>query len=137
MRSGSAHCHVCLSTQRIGSPLVSHPDILVAMNEISLRKFAGSVQRKGLILYNGQNVPPALATSARVLCIPASSIADRLGSGKVANVVLLGALLKQTGCLDQQTVLDVIQAKTTHPSLLEANRKALDAGYDFAGQTQA
>jgi 2-oxoisovalerate ferredoxin oxidoreductase beta subunit len=135
MRSGSAHCHVCLSTQRIGSPLVSHPDILVAMNEISLRKFAGAVHRKGLVLYNGNSVPPDLVTSARVLCIPASSIADSLGSGKVANVVLLGALLKQTGCLDQQTVLDVIQAKTTHASLLEANRQALDAGWRFAHGT--
>ena len=93
------------------------------------------MDQKGLILYNGTSVPKDLATSARVLCIPASSIADSLGSGKVANVVLLGALLKQTGCLDQQTLLDVIQAKTTHPSLLEANRKALDAGWHFAGQT--
>ncbi len=40
MRSGSAHCHVCLSKERIGSPLISHPDVLIAMNEISLRKFA-------------------------------------------------------------------------------------------------
>ena len=40
MRSGSAHCHVCLSKERIGSSLVSHPDVLIAMNEVSLRKSA-------------------------------------------------------------------------------------------------
>ncbi len=40
MRSGSAHCHVMLSHDRIGSPLISQPEVLVAMNELSLRKFA-------------------------------------------------------------------------------------------------
>ena len=51
MRSGSAHCHVCLSKDRIGSPVLSHPDVLVAMNEFSLRKFAAQVASGGTILY--------------------------------------------------------------------------------------
>jgi 2-oxoisovalerate ferredoxin oxidoreductase beta subunit len=135
MRSGSAYCQVCLSTSRIGSPLVSHPDLLVAMNEISLRKFAGTVAHDGLILYNGKSVPADLAAPARVMCIPASSLADSLGSGKVANVVLLGALLKETGCLEPQALLEAIQAKTTNSSLLEANRKALDAGWHFVEES--
>ncbi len=62
MRSGSAHCHVCLSKKRIGSPLVSHPDVLVAMNEVSLRKFAPQVAAGGLILYNAR--PPARRISS-------------------------------------------------------------------------
>src|SRR5208283_5927648 len=57
MRSGSAHCHVCLSKNRIGTPLISHPDVLVAMNEFSLRKFAHEVVSGGTILYNGESVP--------------------------------------------------------------------------------
>ena len=57
MRSGSAHCHVCLSKVRIGSPLISYPDVLVAMNEISLRKFAPTVAANGLILCNGSRLP--------------------------------------------------------------------------------
>ena len=43
MRSGSANCHVCLSKQRIGSPLVTSPQVLIAMSEIALR--CGVVQR--------------------------------------------------------------------------------------------
>jgi Pyruvate/2-oxoacid:ferredoxin oxidoreductase gamma subunit len=53
MRSGSVHCHVCLSKERIGSPSVSSPDVLVAKNEFSLRKFAPEVAAGALILYNG------------------------------------------------------------------------------------
>ncbi|HET7150543.1 MAG TPA: 2-oxoacid:acceptor oxidoreductase family protein [Candidatus Acidoferrum sp.] len=133
MRSGSAHCHVCLSQERIGSPLISHPDVLIAMNEISLRKFAGTVQSSGLILYNGNSMPADLGPlPARILWVPASSIADKLGSAKVANMVLLGALLEKLGCLDPATALSVIHTKTGKSALLEANRKALEEGRKFA-----
>jgi 2-oxoisovalerate ferredoxin oxidoreductase beta subunit len=133
MRSGSAHCHVCLSKERIGSPLISHPDVLIAMNELSLRKFAGSVRPDGFILYNGSSVPADLAQlPPQVLSIPASSIADKLGSAKVANMVLLGALLEKVGCLESATALAVIEAKTGKSALLEANRKALEEGHKFA-----
>jgi len=129
MRSGSAHCHVCLSKNRIGSPLISHPDVLIAMNEPSLRKFAGTVPEDGLILYNGASVPADLGPLARqIISLPASEVADKLGSAKVANMVLLGALLEKIGCLDPTTALAVIEAKTGKSALLEANRKALEEG---------
>ncbi len=138
MRSGSAHCHVCLSKERIGSPLISHPDVLIAMNEISLRKFAGSVHENGLILYNGSNLPADLGSlPAEVICVPASEIADKLGSAKVANMVLLGTLLENAGCLDPSTALAVLQTKTNKTALLEANRKALEEGKKFAAMEWA
>jgi Pyruvate/2-oxoacid:ferredoxin oxidoreductase gamma subunit len=132
MRSGSAHCHVCVSKERIGSPLISHPDVLVAMNEISLRKFAPQVAPHGLILYNSDALPDNFALpEARVVCIPASEIADKLGSMKVANMVLLGALLEETGCLSAETAARVIAEKVKKIELLETNRKALEAGRQF------
>ena len=132
MRSGSAHCHVCLSKERIGSPLISHPDVLVAMNEISLRKFTPQVAPQGLILYNGEALPKDFVLpEARVVCIPASEIADKLGSMKVANMVLLGALLEETGCLSTETATRVIAEKVKKVELLETNRKALEAGRQF------
>jgi 2-oxoisovalerate ferredoxin oxidoreductase beta subunit len=132
MRSGSAHCHVCLSKERIGSPLISHPDVLIAMNEISLRKFAAQVVPHGLILYNGEKLPDNFeAPDARVACIPASEIADRLGSTKSANMVLLGALLEETGCLGAETALRVIEQKVKKVELLKTNREALEAGRQF------
>jgi Pyruvate/2-oxoacid:ferredoxin oxidoreductase gamma subunit len=135
MRSGSAHCHVCLSRERIGSPLVSRPGVLIAMNEISLRKFAPQVAEHGLILYNG-SAPPAdfEAPDARVACIPASEIADKLGFAKAANIVLLGALLEETGCLEPAAALAAIGAKVKKPEVLEINRQALDAGRQFVDQ---
>jgi 2-oxoisovalerate ferredoxin oxidoreductase beta subunit len=131
MRSGSAHCHVCLSKQRIGSPLVSHPAVLVAMNELSLRKFASHVPANGLILYNRDRLPDGFAPAAQVVCIPASEMADKLGSAKAANIVMMGALLEETECLSAATAMKVIEDKVKKVALLEIDRQALAAGRQF------
>ena len=132
MRSGSAHCDVCLSHERIGSPLVSHPDVLVAMNEFSLHKFGRDVVGGGIILYNGATVPAGFyAPELEVIPIPASEIADNLGSTKAANIVMLGALLEETECLASRTALSVLEEKVKKLDLLEIDRKALAAGRQF------
>ena len=132
MRSGSAHCHVCLSKERIGSPLISHPDVLVAMNEYSLRKFAHEVGSGGIILYNGASLPTDFyAPEAQVVSIPASEIADKLGSTEATNIVMMGALLEETECLAPGTALSVLEDKVKKLDLLEIDRKALTAGRLF------
>jgi 2-oxoisovalerate ferredoxin oxidoreductase beta subunit len=138
MRSGSAHCHVCLSKDRIGSPVLSRPDILIAMTEISLRKFAAQVAPGGTVIYGRERLPEDLTIpQAQVVCIPASEIADRLGSAKVANVVMMGALLEETECLSPATAMKVLEAKVKNPALLELDRKALDAGRLYIDHTIA
>lgn len=138
MRSGSAHCHVCLSKERIGSPVLSKPDVLIAMNEISLRKFAAQVVPGGTIIYGREQLPEDLEIpQAQVICIPASEIADRLGSAKVANVVMMGALLEETECLSSATAMKVLEAKVKKTELLELDRQALDAGRIYIDHTVA
>ena len=132
MRSGSANCHVCLSKQRIGSPLVSRPQILIAMSEIALRKFASQVAPGGLILYSCDRLPEDFAVpAANVICVPASQIADKLGSAKATNIVMLGAMLAESNCLTRESALKVLEAKVKDCALLEIDRKALAAGWEF------
>jgi 2-oxoisovalerate ferredoxin oxidoreductase beta subunit len=138
MRSGSAHCHICLSKERIGSPVLSRPDVLVAMNEPSLRKFASQVAPGGTIIYGRERLPEDLAIpQAQVICIPASEIADKLGSAKVANVVIMGALLEETECLSSATAMNVLESKVKNASLLELDRQALEAGRLYIDHTVA
>ena len=138
MRSGSAHCHVCLSKERIGSPVLSRPDVVIAMNEISLRKFAAQVAPGGTIIYAREHLPEDFTPpQAQVVCIPASEIADKLGSAKVANIVLLGALLEESECLSSATAMKVMEAKVKNAGLLELDRKALDAGRTYIDHTVA
>jgi len=136
MRSGSAHCHVCLSEERIGSPLISFPDVLIAMNEISLRKFAPKMKPGGLILYNRDALPQNFsAPNTRVVCLPAADLADQIGTAKVANMVMLGALLAEFDVLTEETAMSVLKsvigAKASAASLLEMNRRALATGREF------
>lgn len=136
MRSGSAHCHVSLSHQRIGSPLITHPQVLIAMNELSLRKFAEQVAPGGVIIYNRDKLPEDLVIDhARVICLPASEIADVIGSAKVANVVMLGALLEETECLPPETAMAVLQDTVKNQAILELDRKALQAGREYVDNT--
>jgi 2-oxoisovalerate ferredoxin oxidoreductase beta subunit len=138
MRSGSAHCHVCLSKDRIGSPVLSRPEVLIALNEISLRKFASQIAPGGTIIYGRERLPEDLSIpNAQVVCIPASEIADKLGSAKVANVVMMGALLEETECLSSETAMKVLEAKVKNQALLELDRKALDAGRVYIDHTVA
>jgi len=129
MRSGSAHCHVTLSHERIGAPLINHPEVLVAMNEPSLRKFGPQVKPGGVILYNGRCLPEGLSyDGVTVDCVPANEIADQIGSAKVANVVMLGALLEATDCLPFSTAQEVLSGLVKNPKLAEMNEQALEAG---------
>ena len=68
-----------------------------------------------------------------VFSIPASAIADKLGSARVANVVMMGALLEESCALDAATALGVIESKVRKVELLETNRKAFEAGRRIVG----
>ena len=138
MRSGSAHCYVCLSKERVGSPLAEHPDILIAMNEISLHKFAKSVGPHGSILYNSSKLPAGLPPQqAMIYCVPASEMADGLGTTKAANMVMLGALLELTHTLPKESALAVLKAKVRNLKLLEVDRQAIDAGTECLRKQRA
>jgi Pyruvate/2-oxoacid:ferredoxin oxidoreductase gamma subunit len=108
------------------------------MNEFSLRKFASQVVPGGLILYGLEQLPEDFsAPQAQVVCIPAAEIADKLGSPKVANVVIMGALLEETECLSPATAMQVLETKVKNTTLLELDRKALDAGRIYIDHTVA
>jgi len=129
MRSGSAHCHVCLSHERVGSPLVEHPDVLIAMNEISLNKFAKQVGPHGTVFYNASKLPAGFPPQeAMIYCVPASEIADKLGTTKATNMVMLGALLELTHALPKESAAAVLRAKVRNKALLEIDYRAIEAG---------
>jgi 2-oxoisovalerate ferredoxin oxidoreductase beta subunit len=127
MRSGTSNCHVRISSGPIDSPLVSQPSVLLALNEPSLRKFLPVMESEGLILYNGAAIPDdCFRPDVRIIARPFTEIADRLGSGKVANVVMLGALLEATGLLAEDRVVSALK----HRKFLDLNLKALREGRD-------
>jgi 2-oxoisovalerate ferredoxin oxidoreductase beta subunit len=133
MRGGTANCHVNISTSEIGSPLVSIPTVLIAMNNPSLDKFETEVDPAGLIIYDSSLIDHTpTRTDVESLAIPATEIADKIGSAKSANMVALGALIGKTNLLDKEAVVAAMRPMTRRTELLDINIRAIDAGYEFA-----
>ena len=133
MRGGTANCHVNLSAEPIGSPLVSDPTVLIAMNRPSIEKFEAELVSGGLLIYDSSLIDIAPARKdIEVIALPATSIADQLGSAKVANMVVLGAYLGITDLLDEKAIGVVVKAMTKKESVLDLNLNAIRAGADFA-----
>jgi 2-oxoisovalerate ferredoxin oxidoreductase beta subunit len=132
MRSGTSNCHIRLSHEPIDSPLVTSPNVLLAMNEPSLKKFVSSVQPGGWILYNGDAIPEECKRDdVQALAFPFTQIADELGQPRVANMVILGTLLELTGALPQASVDAALHRLVKHPRWLEIDERALARGREL------
>jgi len=140
MRGGTAHCTVIISDDEIGSPLVRHPAAVIAMNLPSLDKYEPLVAPGGVLVVNSSLVTRHPArTDIRVVEVPANAMAEELGSNRLANLVLTGALLAATGALPLEAVERALAAHLPerHRSLLEANYQALRRGAALAAATPA
>ena len=105
MRGGTANCTVVVSDKPIACPLINEADVLVVMNLPSLIKFEPMVVPEGILLINSSLVPEKASRSdIRALEVPADEKARALGSGKAANIVMLGAILKETGVVQPDSI---------------------------------
>jgi len=133
MRSGTSNCHVRLSMKPIDSPLVSVPNVLLALNEPSLRKFIDTVQPGGWVLYNGTALPDdCRRADVQAIVLPFTKLADELGTAKAGNVVMLGALLEATGMLAQEPVIAALRKLVKSPRWLDIDLAALARGQEAA-----
>ncbi|MCL2140836.1 MAG: 2-oxoacid:acceptor oxidoreductase family protein [Dehalococcoidia bacterium] len=134
MRGGTANCSVILDTKRIGSPIVTTPDILVCMNLPSLDKFEPDIERNGLLFYDSSLVnrkPRREDIGAHG--IPATQIANNRQMPTLANVIVLGKLLRETNLCDETTAATVMMTIVPErkKTLLEANLAALTIGFHY------
>lgn len=134
MRGGTANCSVILSDMPVGSPIITVPDVLVAMNLPSLQKFVDSVAPGGQIFIDSTLIDAKVErTDVHVYYIPATQMAKDAGYATLANMILMGKVMKESGAVDfagnKETLEAFIPAKKA--SLIEVNCKALQAGYDF------
>jgi len=134
MRGGTAHCHVILSDSQVDSPLVTRTSVLFAFNRPSLERFLGDVADDGLVIYDSsmvQEFPSGRHVEA--IGIPATRIAEGVGSGRAANLVALGAYLKRTKTLPPAAVEAALKAHHFKPEVVALNMRALEEGMRFSG----
>jgi 2-oxoglutarate ferredoxin oxidoreductase subunit gamma len=134
MRGGTAHCFVVVSDNPIGSPIVKHPKVAAVFNNPSLNKYEPLLASDGLLMVNSSLVTQkSKRDDIKSLYVPATEIAEEIGSAKVANLVLLGALLEAYRVLPLALVKRTLrkQLGDRKPALVEMNYRALEEGADY------
>ena len=131
MRGGTASCSVIVSDEAVGSPIVSKPDVLIAMNLPSLDRFEGAVAPGGMIFADSTLIERKVArTDVKAFYVPATKLASDNGFPTLANMILLGKIFAELGEFDpagvEAALVKVIPAK--HADMKEINLKALRLG---------
>ena len=134
MRGGTANCSVILSETPVGSPIITTPDVLVAMNLPSLQKFVDTVAPGGKIIVDSTLIDMKVTrTDVEVFYIPATQMAKDAGFATLANMILAGKVLKEIDSVawdgNKETLEAFIPAKKAN--LIDVNCQALQLGFDF------
>lgn len=145
MRGGTANCTVILSDEMIGSPIVKNIDILIAMNEASLKRFLPKIRSGGAIIYDSSLIKlPDATQDIRSTGIPASRMASteepsqkasnsHVPQVKPANMLILGALIAETGILKTENAINALERLTSskRKHTIDINKEAIlkGAGY--------
>ncbi|MBR2989103.1 MAG: 2-oxoacid:acceptor oxidoreductase family protein [Clostridia bacterium] len=134
MRGGTASCSVIISDGNIGSPIIDTPDVLVAMNLPSLDKFEKTVKPGGTIILDSTLIERKVERDdVNVVYLPATRLANENGCPTLANMIIVGKLLKVTGDYNEESVdaalKKVISAKRA--DMLETNKMAMKLGADY------
>ena len=132
MRGGTANCGVILSDEPVGSPIVNHPDVLIAMNLPSLDKYEKEVVPGGKIFVDSALIERKVERAdVDVYYVPVTKMAKDNGTPGLANMIMLGKVLKECGMRTddiEETLKKVIPAK--HADLFDANMSCIKLGME-------
>jgi len=137
VRGGKANCHVVVSSEEIDSPLAVCADAVLAMSQIAWDFFAPRLAPEGLAVVNSSMVSAGDAVQGgaqRVVAVPATALADRLGDVRVTNMIMLGAYNRARGLLAPEVLLESLRMALAGPKakLFDLNRRALEQGIEAA-----
>ena len=134
MRGGTANCNVILSDTPVGSPIVTVPDVLIAMNLPSLQKYVDTVAPGGQIYIDSSLIDAVVERAdVEVFYIPATQMAKEAGIATLANMIIVGHLLEnhpELSFVGAEEVVDKL-VPPKKAALKELNMKALNLGKSY------
>ena len=134
MRGGTARCTVIISDEEIGSPLTRNPSAVIALNLPSLDMYEPLIESGGLLIVNSSLIPRKVEREGvRDIYIPASEMAEEIGNVRLANMLMIGALLEAEEILPLDIVKKSLKEHIPerHKNTLPNNFKAMDEGAKF------
>ena len=135
MRGGTANCSVIVSDAPVGSPIVTKPDVLIAMNLPSLDKYENAVAPGGIIIVDSTLIARKVErTDVAVYYIPATQMASDEGITTLANMIILGKLIRVCDAVSgdnlEAALKKVVSARRA--DMLDLNKKAIELGFNYA-----
>ena len=135
MRGGTANCTVIFSDEEIGSPQVLNPTSIIIMNQPSLDKYEKLVKKDGyLIVDSSMTNHEATRKDIHIVSLPATEIAESIGDKRLANIVLLGALIHISKYFGQAELENALKKSLEGKKgeLIASNIMALQRGFEYA-----
>ena len=134
MRGGTANCSIIISDDKIGSPIVDRPDILIAMNAPSVDKYENAVAAGGEIYIDSSLVSKKVERAdADVYYVPATRLASENNLTGLANMIIIGSVIRHSGIIPyentEKAMKKVVSAKKQE--LFDLNMKAVEIGYNY------
>ncbi len=135
MRGGTANVAAVISENPIASPIVTFPNVLIALNQPSIDKFASNVTKGGFIIANEDlcnNIPNY--DGIKTISAPLSKMATEIGSDKVLNMLAIGIIIGLTDMVKYETLESDLTAflEKRNPELLAMNLVAIKKGIELA-----
>ena len=134
MRGGTASCSVVLSDEPVSSPIVDEPDVLMVMNLPSLDKYESTVAPGGTIFVDSTLIDRKVeCTDVNVVYIPATRLASENNMSSLANMILMGSILKHLNQFDADGITAALKkvVSARHQEMFDFNLKALEIGRDY------
>lgn len=130
-RGGQCQAELIISDRQINSPITEEKDILVALSQNALDRYISSIKAGGTLVIDPDLITDTHSTEARVIRVPATQTAIKLGNRIAANMVVLGFLQRSTGLITREDLVEVV-TDTVPQRFLELNLKAIDEGIKLA-----
>ena len=134
MRGGTANCSIIISDSAVGSPIVSNPDILIAMNLPSLDKYENETKAGGQIFVDSSLIDRKVErTDVETYYIPATKMASDEGLTGLANMIIIGHMIAKSGIVPEENIEKAMQkvVPATKQNMFVLNMKAVKLGFEY------
>ncbi len=131
-RGGACRAEVVLSDEIIDYTKTLNPDVFIAMSQPALDRYLPETDPGYAQVFVDDtlvtNVPQGVKHLHRV---PSTRLAEeRCGNRMVANIIMLGIVVKRTGIISMEALRSTIEQRLSR-KLREINRKALETAWSY------
>jgi 2-oxoglutarate ferredoxin oxidoreductase subunit gamma len=135
VRGGTAKALISIADHEIDSPIIENPNLAIIMNAPSFVKYVDTIQPGSSVIVNSSmiDLKKIKKNNLDIVGVDATNLAIKMGNIKVANIIMLGTMIKKTGILKPQSVINGMKRAfyKGKKGLYYINESAFMTGYEL------